>query len=526
MKASKCFSIALLLVFLISLIGCGQEILTEEPKTVFGLKEMPSGVSESEPVKFDRVNPQYTVDFTASEGYGQLVPFAGAVNTYKSIRKSDGKAVLLAMYGLMNKDGAVIVDAVYDCIKKHTTDEGAYVYELVKGADGSDIYAGDRWIMASDGSWMFKIPKNSAYRSTGADRVVLTRQRKSGKNVYVYHDFYSFSGKRRFTFQKALAEDSTVSYTIGKFSDGLAPVNVTVKTPDVVEKDRPQTYTETRYAYYINNAGKIQHEEIKFSYCEEFCKGYAVATLEDGKYGVLTPQFEWFIEPQYRDIDYNSEKALFSCADDTHYTVFDREKKFVKSIECKRGYVDILDSERLIYKKTNSDTGRTEYFYGDISAPFLCDETGMFPDSEISVGGLYVCTYSGTGTLFGEDGKHIASIGDFGKLAERIGNTAVVVNSNNKKVCLVTISTRLRTEWINMQYTGQSFAGRYLVLKASEKYSVYDILTEKFLFSNSDFISVYELDGKAFVSVVCDGKTTVYDDSFNTVLASLQFSKH
>ena len=530
MKVSKYIAYFLLIIMLISLIGCTEEKVDDEPKTVFGLKETPSSAVDTQTVKYDRVNTEYTSELTPSDSYGQLVPFAGTVNTYNRAGESDKKSITVALYGLCNTKGAVVVDAVYDAIKKQPTDEGGFVYELIKGADGSDIYAGERWVVASNGSWVFKIPENSAYCSTGAERVVLMRRRKSGKKVFTYHDFYDFKGKRKFTFQKAYAEDSTITYTIGKFSEGVAPINVMVKTPDKVEKGEPQTYTELRYAYYIDNAGKRKFEELKFSYCEEFKNGYAVASLEDGKYGVLVPTFEWFIEPQYRDIDYNEQKMLFACAENEQYVIIDKDKKFVKAVECKRGYVDILDSERLIYKKTNADTGRAEYFYGDVSAPFSCDETGMFPDSEISVGGLYVCTYSGTGTIFGEDGNHIVSIGDFGKLVERFGNTAVVVNSNNKKVCFVTVGTKLRTEWINMQYTRQSFAGRYLVLKNTEnsvaKYSIFDILTEEFLYHNSDFIGVSEIDDNVFVSIVRDGKATVYDGSFNVVLTSLHKSKH
>ena len=508
--------------------GCGNDKNTTAETAFFGLRETVPAVLKSSETVYKRVNPDYTEELTGSEIYGELLPFAGGLNTYNSTAEGSSKTLTAPLYGLCDKSGAIVVDAVYDAVKMHKTDEGTHVYELIKGSDGSDPKKGDRRLAASDGSWVFKIPDNCTFRSVGAERVILERTRIVKKVTYKYLDFYDFNGKRKFTFDSALAEDANVSYTIGAFSEGLAPVNVTVRTPDEKKDGQDQTYTETTTAFYIDNSGKRLYE--KLTYCEEFERGYAVAADENGLYGVIDTKGEWFIEPKYRMIDYNSKKGLFACGDKGFYDILNMEKKSTKTILCDRGFIEILDSERLIYKKTNADTGRSEYFYFDTDEPFTCTETGMFPDSENAVGGLYVCTYTGTGTVFDENGDNPVAIGDFGSLVDRFGNTAVAVNSTDRKVCFISVSTKKRTEWMNFRYTRQSAADRYLCLTRSENgvaaYGLYDLLTEAFVFENCDYIEISKSADTELISVVSDGRVTVYDSSLTAVLSTMRPIQH
>lgn len=522
MKYSKCICGLLAGLVLTLSVGCSEDKQPSQDELFFGLASTPTAEATENKTVYNRLNSTYTAQLVASDSYGELFPFVGGFNTYKSTAEGSQKTLSNPVYGLCDKNGTVIVDAVYDAVKKHLTDEGGYVYELVKGSDGSDPKTGERWIAAVDGSWVVEIPSNCVFRSVGAERVVFERTRTVRKVTYIYLDFYDFSGKKRFTFDSKLAEDANTSYTVGAFAEGVAPVNVTVKTPNEKKDGEEQTYTESKYAYYIDNNGKTVYD--KFSYCESFSKGYAVAATEEGLYGVIDPKGEWFIEPKYRIINYNTAKGLFACGDDGLFDILNTEKNKVKTVLCQRGNVEILDCDRLIYKKTNADTERSEYFYADTDAPFTCVENAMFPDSDVAIGGLFVSTYLGTGTVFDENGDNLASIGDFGELADRFGNTAVVVNSTDKKVCFISVSAKRRTEWLNLHYTRQSAGDRYLVMRATGDavtYCLYDTLTESFLYENSDYIEISFVSGTELISVVGNGRTTVYDSGFNPVISTV-----
>lgn len=529
MKLLKYACLCLAVLTVIVTAGCRENEKNADSAPFFALRKIPAVEITPDTAVHNRVSNEYVDTLTASDSYGELVPFVGGYNIYKSIEEESNKLLQNPLYGLCDLKGAVVVDAVYDNIIKHPTDEGGYIYELIKGTDGSISTAGERWVAASNGSWVFKLPSNRVVKSAGGERVILERTRKSGKKIYKYLEFYGFDGKRKFTFESWMAEDNRYFYTIGKFSDGLAPVNVVCRTPDAdAEKAGKQTYIEEKYAYYINNKGKTVYEN--FLYCGEFYKGLAVVVDEKGLYGVLNNKGEWFLEPQYFDIDFNHSRELFACKTTGQYDIFNFEKTVVKTVFCDRGFVDIIDSESFIYKKTNIDTGKEEYFYADSGEPFHCKETGMFPDSDKSVGGLYTCTYSGTGTIFDEAGESIEALGDFGGLVDRFSNTAVVVNSTDKKVCFVSISGKQRTDWFNYHYTRECLDNRYVVLSSNEngsiKYCLYDILTSNILYENSDYIKVCAIGEVQLLSVTAGGKSTVYDKSLQTVLDIASVGQH
>lgn len=528
MKLLKYICLILAVLTFVLTVGCKNNKNAPSQAPFFALRETVQAEVKVDNVVHNRVSTEFCDTLVASDSYGELIPFVGGYETYKSTEEGSDEIFKNPLYGLCNLNGAVVVDAVFDNVIKHETDEGGYVYEMIKGTDGSLATEGERWVSASNGSWVFKLPKNRVVKSVGAERVVLERTCKSGRKVYKYLEFYTFAGKRKFTFESWMAEDNRYTYTIGKFSDGLAPVNIVLKTSDKVEDGQKQTYTEESSAYYINNNGKKIYEN--FLFCGEFYNGLAVVVNEDGLYGVIDTKGEWFLEPKFFDIDFNKSKCLYACKTTGQYDVYDINKNNVKTLLCDRGFIDIIDSENFIYKKTNIDTGRVEYFYADTGKPFHCKETGMFPDSESSVGGLYVCTYSGTGTIFDETGDSIEALGDFGSLLGRFVNTAVVANSDGKKICFVSVSAKQRTEWINYQYSGEFLDNRYLVLttnnKTDKKYCLYDTLTNAFLYENSDYIKVSSFGDTELLSVTLGGKTTVYDKNLDTVLSFASVGQH
>lgn len=544
MKFTKLLCLLLVLLTVVFSVACGGKDEDKGPD-FFELKEIPQGSVSSALGVGSRLNESFTDEPSIGVETGELLPFVGGFYTYTEVivenekDKKDGetktpKQVSLPLYGLCTEQGAVVVDAVYDAVKKHVTDEGSFIYELVKGADGSDDRQGERFLLAVDGSWGFAIPKTHAYGSAGGDLVTLIRKRTQNKVDYYYHDFYDHSGKRVFTFDNTLAETPNIEYTIGAFSDGLAPVNVTIKKnkkpeAEKTEGEKAEEKTEETlenedktYGYYINVKGeKVSEDYIR---CGEFENGYAVIEKEKGKVGVLTPKGEWFIEPKYREINYNAEKGLFACGDEGFFDILNMEKKSQKKILCDRGSVEILGFDTLIYKKVNADTKREEYYYFETGEPFSCVETGQFPDGEGPVEGLYVCTYTGTGTIFDENGETVAGIGDFGQLVERFGNTCVITNATDHKVCFVTVSNKQRFDWLRYKYLRQSIGGRYLCLQSSalddSSFALYDIYTNEFVFTDADYISVSQGQDVELLSVVNGQTVTVYNKKLEPVLVT------
>ncbi len=521
MKLLRYICLLLSLAVLMAVVGCKSESADKSGDPFFQLiEDVTAPAPEADAVKHERFNPDYTDTLTASEEYGELIPFVGAYYTYKSVEEGKEKTVSVPVYGLCTLNGAVVVDAVYDAVKQHPKDEGGFVYELVKGCDGSDPTLGERYVAASDGSWVFKMPKNCSFFRAGGERIILERTKTVKKVVFTYHDFYDYKGKCKFTFDTKLAEDQNTVYTIGEFHEGMAPVNITVTS----EQDGEKEHTLT--AYYIDNNGKKLYDGL--TSCTRFENGYAVAVDENGLYGVLDTKGKWFIEAKYRIVNYNPKVMLFACADEGFFAVFNQEKEQVKKVFTEKGNVEMLSSDWLIYKKTNPDTGRVEYFYADNDEPFTCLETGQFPDGDAPVEGLYVCVYSGTGTIFNIHGDSIVSIGDFGELADRFNNTAVVVNANGKKTCFVTISTQKRTEWMRYRYMYQSVGDRYLVMQNPDTagFGLYDLTTSSFVFEECDYIEAVTVADITLLSVVSNGNATVYDSSLSVVLTQPEAVLH
>lgn len=522
LKSLKYIAMILCVIMTALSVGCGKEKKTAKAdgQPFFELVSTPEITVDDEVVSVcKRFNENYTASLTASDAYGELLPFVGGFYTYTSTDEKSTRTVQNPVYGLCTADGSVVVDAVYDYVKVHPKDDGGFVYELAVGGNDSDPLAGTRYIAASNGSWVFKVPKRCEFFRAFGDRIVFARHYSPSKKVeYIYHEFYDFNGKKKYTFDKALSEDPNTEYTFGVFSEGVLPVNITVTDP--------KTKAVTKTAYFIDSSGKQVFE--KLTYCEEFCKGYAVAANKDGLYGVLDTKGNWFIEPKYRVVNYNSDKGYFACADKGFFSIFNMKKEQVKKVFTEQGNVEVLNAERLVYKITNHDTGRSECFFADDEEPFACVETGQFPDGNPQVEGLYVCVYSGTGTVFKEDGKTVVNLGDFGRLADRFGNTVVAVNANGKKTCFISVSTGQRTEWMRGIYMEQSVADRYVVIKNpdNEKYGLYDLFTNAYTYENCDYIEVFNNGGQTFLSIVNDGRATVYNKELAVVMTTPQTARY
>ena len=487
----------------------------------FMLKVLPDEVSlPNQGEKVQRINPSFTDTLVPSDEYGKLIPYIGGYYQYKSTGVGESKVLYAPVYGLSTADGRTVTDPVYDSVRIYAMSGTGYIYELVTGSDGSEPSLGRHWLASEDGTWIFEIPTGSRLTDNiGGGMVMLERIRTVRKKTFVYQDFYDYSGNFVFTFDKAMAEDENTSYTIGRFADGLAPVNTVVAEPaEDSEEAEPE---KTVSAFYIDVSGKKTYEG--FIYCGEFHGGYAVVADKDGKYGVINTNGEYLINPEYRAINYNYEKGYFACGAQGYFDILDMTGVQVKRVLCDRGNVEVLGFDTMIYKRTNSSTGRSEYFYADTDVPFTCEETGQFPDETGNLGGLYVCSYSGSANIFDESGKTVTVLDDFGSLVCKYGDYIMAVNSNGTKTAVISLGSGKATGWINMSFEDrQAFADRYIVLKSQSKdkpvYSLYDIETGTFVYENCDRIETAVTASDEYLLVLKDGKTAVYDMKFNTVI--------
>ncbi len=496
-----------------SLCSCSFFSSDENNGTFFMLRQLPEyNTVNGSAVYFDRYNEQYTDTLTASKEYGEIMPFLGGYYKYTSVpdpkdkEKTEPKEQYLPLYGLCTVSGKIIVDPVYTSVERHNLDNGDYIYELVMGADATAKKEGKHYLTSSTGSWVVELSVRSIFTGlSGNDRFIVQRMRKKNGNEYKYYDFYNYNGVRMMIFGQDLAELKDTDYTIGAFTEGLAPVTLTTKGED--GKD-------TVVSYYVNVTGQ-RVSDVNYRYCGEFYKGLAIVIDENGKYGVIKPNGEYLFKPEYRIINFNREKEIFTCSNDGYFTINDITGKEIRTVLCDKGNVEVLNSNKMIYKKTNSSTGRSEYFVSEGDTPFTCKTTGQFPDEASGINGVFWCSYSNVTEIFDENGNTITSYTEFGTVNSVNNNLAVVVNNNSTAISILDLSTKEKTDWVKGTLTVQTLSnGKYLILSDSSsgqsKYTLYDVESRKAVEADCDYINVLATKDTEYLILVKNETVRVY----------------
>lgn len=494
-------SIVSLLLIICLLSSCNIFNKNDNSGTFFMLKDLPEYNIIENGVAYYDSNSTYTDKLVASKDYGEIMPFLGGYYKYDYVpdNKDKGKdkdadnitatpeSVYLPLYGLCTVTGKVIVNPVYTSVEKHMLDNGDYIYELVTGADATAKKSGKHYLASSTGSWVVELSVRSTFEGlSGNDRIIVKRMRVKNGKEYKYHDFYNYNGVRMMIFGQDLAEIKDSDYTIGNFTEGLAPVTITTKG----EKGKEDTVI----SYYVNITGN-RVSNVNYRYCGEFYKGLAIVIDENGKYGVIKPNGEYLFKPEYRIINFNKEKELFTCSNDGYFTVNDITGKEIRTVLCDRGNVEIVNSDKLIYKKTNSATNKSEYFVSESDKPFVCKKTGQFPDENSGNNGVFWCSYSNITEIFDDNGETIVNYTDFGSVETVVGNLAIVTNSKSNAISILNLTSKDKTDWITGSLTGKTLQnGKYVILtekiEGKPLYSVYDIEALKFIKEKCDYIDV------------------------------------
>ncbi len=504
MKFARPFFALICALSVLAFAGCSDEVLKGE-QAFFEPIATPTATPVTDKTLLKRRSENFAGELIASDSYGELIPFAGDILTYKSTVEGAADSFSAPLMGLCTLNGEIIVDPVYDSVITYNLDGDMKLLELTVGTK--------RYLTNKNGSWIFELKKGWTVSDIyGNERFVIRRVRtgkQNGKTVEtVYYDVYNYNGKKMFTAESKLSKDTNVSFTVGKFSEGLAPINVSTFDP-VAE-------TTTVSAFYIDVNGKRAFEG--FTSAGEFKGGLAVVVDQNGLFGIIKPSGEYYIEPKYKQINYNCETGHFVCNNGDHFIIFDKDKNIVTTVQSKQSEIEVLGYKTLIYKKTIPATKKTEYYSITNNKPLICDETGQFPDENSGQNGIFYCSYSNVTNIFGEDGKTIESYTDFGNIPAFVGNKAVVVNKSNVKFSLLDTENSEKTDWINGTFTGEIYKDRYIVVKSNNMYSLFDTESGVFTIENCDYITAVNFSSGNMLQTVKEGYVTLYNTDFKEVM--------
>ncbi len=520
MKAKKFFAATLLLCIAMTLNACKKEV---DP--FLKLSSVPNAQISVSTETVKRFFDYYNDTLTPSDEYGELVPFAGDILAYKSTKEGDQSKTYQVLYGLCTADGRIVVDPVFDNAVTHKI-VGGQLYELYVGSAEAK-YAEKRLLIASDGSWMMELPKNGNVSSISGDgRFVIERTvtvRRNKKNVkIIYYDFYNMAnGKKVFTFDKKLTQAANTSFEIGNFSNGLAPVNVTVTTETAGKDKDGKNITiknEERSAYFINTSGKKVFCEQTFTMVEEFWEGLAVIQNTDGLWGVIKQDGTYLYEPQFKKINRNASAGYFACEGEDCYYINDTNGQTAFNVYSENADINVIGTENIIYKKTFNYSGKTEFFSAVTGKAFVCNTTGQFPDANSGEHGIFTCSYGSVTDVFDCFGNSIAEIVGFGEIKGVYGNIAVIGNADGNKTMVLNIATGEKSDWLDGVFAGPAHDnGKCIVLSSGGKYSTFDIISNEVI-SQCEYVKVWTLGNNSVLNVCDDGYVTLYGKDMNVLI--------
>lgn len=504
-----CFSAA---VFLSS---CGEPetvpVDTENP--FFELKTMPEIVFSDEVISVPaRVKENYVTYFSSSSEYGRIVPFISYYGYFEGAKPKKGEAPtgFFPFYGFMTAEGKIICDAVYNSVTRFDNGDGRAVYEMCLGTDADTTSAGTRYLVSDTGSWVIKLARGCRLQNVSGGIVAVERVKTVSKELSIsYIDLYNIdNGRSVGTVDPSIAESPNVTYTLGSFSNGLAPINI--------ETFDPESKTSSYKACYIDTQNR--HVLDSYSYCGEFTDGFAVVADDEGKYGVMKPDGKFFIDPQYISITYDSLHKFFICREEGYTSVLDMDKKLVKKIYTESGTVRICDSETLVYEKISNTTDKREFFILSDNSPFICKDTGQMPDPGSGAGGYFWCSYNGSTTVFDSTGSTFVRMKGIGDIIFVTENAIVMTNDDGTKTAVINRNSPGDADWTEKSLIGRAGEnGRYIILKykqlEKDVYCVFDTVEMTAAIDGKNYIEAFG----NMMSSVSDSGYEVYDGTMQKV---------
>lgn len=511
MKLKRFLYTATAILLAISLTACGNGDDSDEGAAFFKLENSPAALfTKPDDEIVGRYNEEYTVNFTPSADYGEIMPFIGKYLTYTLTTKEGEQTVTSPVYGLCTEDGRVIVDPIYLGAERYELDDGTCFYQLyidsgIKGRNGRRI------AVAHNGSWMIDLGQDTVFSGLSGDGMMAFERTKAvtKEKTNYFYDLYDYNGNKAFTYEPVQNNNDKASSTISTFADGLAAINQTQSSGDGA--------ADVTSAYYIDKAGKMVIGDLSFA--GDFAGGFAVVADKDGLYGVMNTKGEYLIKPAFMSIDYNVELGLFACEGDGMYQIYNTNNESIKTIFCKNSDVRVFGADKLIFEKTSRTTNKSEFFFLESEEPFIYSGTGQFPTEYIG-SGLYLCDYSGVGYFFNENGESIVTCENFGGIVANDGSYIVAHTKRKDKLIFIDILAKKILQTVEADYSDGIADKGIFAVKSGEKYAVYNAVSGQYAQSDCEYAEILRSSQKQFISIVKDGSITLYDDAFNIIMKS------
>lgn len=293
---------------------------TQSEAPVFLLEELPDIGDYVPDTVYSRRYPEKRETLTPGEDYGTLIPFVGSFRNYNYVDYETGEweddTYSVRKIGLMNTQGEIIVDAVYDYYNIFAVNDGDYIIQLVKSGEEYDT-VGDCMICSSDGSWVINKTNCDVYRPYGyenSERLLLTDYSEvdwetgTGSPKLMVYDT---SGN--LLFEK---ENCTPAY-YGGYSEGYLVVSV--------YSDYNNFESVLRF---IDAEGNIAFENV--SPQSSFVNGIAIAKEGEENYGLYSIDGDWVYEPIFDLIYQRGDYYIGSLMNS--YCIIDKNGKLINTV--------------------------------------------------------------------------------------------------------------------------------------------------------------------------------------------------
>lgn len=293
---------------------------TQSEAPVFLLEELPDIGDYVPDTVYSRRYPEKRETLTPGEDYGTLIPFVGSFRDYNYVDYETGEweddTYSVRKIGLMNTQGEIIVDAVYDYYNIFAVNDGDYIIQLVKSGEEYDT-VGDCMICSSDGSWVINKTSCDVYRPYGyedSERLLLTDYSEvdwetgTGSPKLMVYDT---SGN--LLFEK---ENCTPAY-YGGYSEGYLVVSV--------YSDYNNFESVLRF---IDAEGNIAFENV--SPQSSFVNGIAIAEEGEENYGLYSIDGDWVYEPIFDLIYQRGDYYIGSLMNS--YCIMDKNGKLINTV--------------------------------------------------------------------------------------------------------------------------------------------------------------------------------------------------
>lgn len=513
----KFLSLTLVAVSLSVLFGCNRNLINTEESTtsikeenqnmqgtvhVLPVEKLETQKDNKDEVVYKRWYEGESPTLIPRDDYGTLVPFIGMCKNYTRF-VAEGGADDLSYYGVMTKDGRVVVDPIYPSVFHVDLDNGEKLLYFNSFVDSDYKMEYGSALAASDGSWVIDMGHNGELREHKDNKLIISYYKTEDEPSRM--EVYDYDGNLIFKVDGYCTDRA--------FNSGYLPVYNSIAEEDTVFR-------------IIDENGNFVFDE--YDYASEFKNGYLVVE-KNNFYGVIDTKGKWFINPIYKDINSFEGKYFEISLPNNKYMIIDENKKKVvtynQSEEEKREY--LFYAGQLIYKYEGI------YRFAEDDEAIVCKTNGMKAEA-VFEDGLFYCSDESQHYIFDIDGNLVETIDskirtfdfkeykNYYEIWDYPEDGTAHLNIYDKRTNKMVYTVCYKRGEDGSAYVYED-AGLILMSKVDGDYhfkerQIYDIRSGKVLFE--DFIDciVEIVDGDLFISVCDENYIEVYNGNLDVVL--------